>query len=496
MIALALKSTAAIAVALLFVVAARRSRASLRHLILAALFAFLLLLPLVQKFAPSVDISITQKTIATRVAAVAAPQIPAAAPATPQRSHSAPVRWNPFILYFAVTALLLAHLAVGILRLRRLAAHSEMWIEGTTRMAEIAQAAHIRRAALVVLSDEIESPLTFHATIVLPRAATQWSSAELTHALRHELEHVRRDDWTLQLVARAACALYWMHPLVWVAWRRFCLEAERACDDAVIGDCAPDAYATQLVALARNMQRMRAVPALAMASRSRLALRVESILDAKRVRGPHGRYAAAAVCVVLLALIVGLAPARFIEAVERPVTRAASRAPDDDVHAAVAEALVKAAEAGDADRVQRILDEGVNVNLVSPGDGTALIGAARGGQRDLVEYLLARGADPNLPSLGDGSPLIAAAEHGSVEIVTRLLDAGADIDRQVEGDENALMQAAWNGHIEIVRLLIARGADVNASSWERDELRTPLRLAKRGGHHDIVNMLRAAGARH
>lgn len=40
---------------------------------------------------------------------------------------------------------------------------------------------------------------------------------------------VRRDDWVLQLIALLACALWWPHPLIWIAWRRFCVEAERAC---------------------------------------------------------------------------------------------------------------------------------------------------------------------------------------------------------------------------------------------------------------------------
>ena len=38
----------------------------------------------------------------------------------------------------------------------------------------------------------------------------------------------------MQILARAVAAFYWFHPLVWMAWRRLCLEAERSCDDAVV----------------------------------------------------------------------------------------------------------------------------------------------------------------------------------------------------------------------------------------------------------------------
>jgi beta-lactamase regulating signal transducer with metallopeptidase domain len=48
-------------------------------------------------------------------------------------------------------------------------------------------------------------------------------------------------------VARSVCGVYWFHPLVWVCWRHLRLEAERACDDAVVRDGEATAYADQLV---------------------------------------------------------------------------------------------------------------------------------------------------------------------------------------------------------------------------------------------------------
>jgi beta-lactamase regulating signal transducer with metallopeptidase domain len=486
MIAMLMKATVALAVALTLVVLARRSRASLRHLVLTAAFAFLLLLPLVQKFAPAMTIEVKRETVqrAERVTTAAI------APAVPAVKR---VRIDAWKVSAAISGLLLLHLAIGILRLRRLAAKAQVWLEGTTRMNEIAHAENIRSAALVVLSTEVSSPLTFGTTIVLPETATAWSDDALTHALRHELEHVRRGDWLLQLAARVACAIYWFHPLVWIAWRRFCLEAERACDDAVIHSCAPDAYATQLVTLARGMRSPRAVPALAMASRSRLAQRIDAILDTTQPRGRYSASSAVAVIGVLLALLISVAPARLIAAAAAPIINITHD--ERDERSDLGEALVKAAQAGDARRVERLLNAGVDVNTVARGDGTALIGAARGGQSQLIDYLLERGADPNLAARGDGSPLIAAARHGYTEIVLQLLDAGAEIDRQVPGDENALMQAAWNGHVETVRLLLDKGADVNVRAYEQGVLRTPLRLARRGGHEDVVRMLIAAGAR-
>lgn len=494
MIAVLLKSTVALLLALTSVVAARRSRASLRHLILAALFIFLLLLPLVQRFAPAVEIPVTSNAF------VAAPETQPAAPvvlaeAQPERAlHTSvdPITLLPYA-YFGVAALLLTHLALGIVRLHTLSKSAQVWLDGTARMNEIAHAEGIRRPALVVLSDRVAVPLTFgfvRSTIVLPDVARDWSADELTRALRHELEHVRREDWLLQLAARAACALYWPQPLVWIAWRRFCLEAERACDDAVLGTSEPAAYAGQLVALARNVHRISSVPALGMASRSKLATRIDAILDATQRRGPHSRYAAAAVTIALVGLLSSIAPARLIAA----ATQTTVVATTDPITPVMGEALVKAAEAGDIQDVKRLLDAGAHIDSVAPGDGTALIAAARGGQMHMIDYLLERGADPNVYSPGDGSPLTAAAREGYEEIVALLLDRGARIDDVVLGDENALMQASMNGREQLVRLLIKRGANVNARAAEGPQLRTPLILARRHGHVEIERLLLAAGA--
>jgi hypothetical protein len=70
-----------------------------------------------------------------------------------------------------------------------------------------------------------------------------------------------------------------------MAWHRLHLEAERACDDAVLESAESTQYAEQLVSLARRMSTARALPSLAMASRSDLSARVVALLDGTRKRG-------------------------------------------------------------------------------------------------------------------------------------------------------------------------------------------------------------------
>jgi ankyrin repeat protein len=83
-----------------------------------------------------------------------------------------------------------------------------------------------------------------------------------------------------------------------------------------------------------------------------------------------------------------------------------------------------------------------------------------------------------------------------------LLDRGAAIEQIVPGDENALIGASGGGHLQVVQLLVARRADVNARAWASEgltgidgEWRTPLKMARRGGHAAIVSYLLSVGAR-
>ena len=80
--------------------------------------------------------------------------------------------------------------------------------------AELARLADARGVSLPVELLEHEAvpgPMTFgirRPVIVLPLDAREWSEAELRRALMHEIEHIQRGDWLMQIVARTVAAVY------------------------------------------------------------------------------------------------------------------------------------------------------------------------------------------------------------------------------------------------------------------------------------------------
>jgi beta-lactamase regulating signal transducer with metallopeptidase domain len=149
-------------------------------------------------------------------------------------------------------------------------------------------------------------------SVLLPSGARKWSDDKLRAVLLHELAHVKRRDWLLQVVAQAAEALYWFNPLVWYAAHRMRIERERACDDLVLvhGSRATD-YATHLLDIARSMRAGPFTPSagLAVARKSQLRSRLMDILDATRRRAAVSPGLAAAVWLTTALVVIPMAGA-------------------------------------------------------------------------------------------------------------------------------------------------------------------------------------------
>ena len=50
----------------------------------------------------------------------------------------------------------------------------------------------------------------------MPAGAALWTAARIESVLAHELAHVARRDWALQIAAQIVCAVYWFNPLIWM----------------------------------------------------------------------------------------------------------------------------------------------------------------------------------------------------------------------------------------------------------------------------------------
>jgi TonB family protein len=179
-------------------------------------------------------------------------------------------------------------LAAGLARLAWVSAHSKPlfdndWMRTVLELSEFHKIS--RSVRLLQCNSPLAMPLTwgiFRPVIVLPSSAAHWDDERRRIVLSHELAHIARQDWFLQISAEIARAIYWFHPLVWLAAARLRQESERASDDAVLlSGITPSRYASQLLDLARTLENTGRAwsTALAIARPSNLERRFAAMLN-------------------------------------------------------------------------------------------------------------------------------------------------------------------------------------------------------------------------
>ncbi len=139
--------------------------------------------------------------------------------------------------------LLLARMAGGWWRVRRLhhialATHSSRWQTCCRRLAYrlgLPAAAHVVESALVDVPTVVG---WLRPAIILPIAAlASLTPAQVEAILAHELAHIRRHDYAVNLLQTIAETLLFYHPAVWWISNRIRVEREHCCDDIAMAVC-------------------------------------------------------------------------------------------------------------------------------------------------------------------------------------------------------------------------------------------------------------------
>jgi len=159
------------------------------------------------------------------------------------------------------------------------------------------------------------------------------------------------------------------------------------------------------------------------------------------------------------------------------------------------ELLIDAARHGEAERVEKLLEQGADIRAHDSKGETVLhaVFSRRNWRLDLglLILLLTEGADLEARDQRGWTPLHAAAERGRREAAEFLLDKGADLKATAQNGQTPLHLAAGRANDKVIKLLIARGADPLA----RDESqKTPLHAAEEEGQKETAKLLISLGA--
>lgn len=118
---------------------------------------------------------------------------------------------------------------------------------------------------------------------------------------------------------------------------------------------------------------------------------------------------------------------------------------------------------GRVDDMERILDEGFNVNTVGEFGVSALHKACSMGRHDIVRLLVRRGANIDLADVAGRTPVHIFSSKGRdyVDAVEFLVDNGASIYKVDLFGRTPLHLALYHSYFRTVKFLVENGADVN-----------------------------------
>jgi beta-lactamase regulating signal transducer with metallopeptidase domain len=135
-----------------------------------------------------------------------------------------------------------------------------------TMLQTLSKQLGVHRRVRLIVTESLVGPAVvgfFRVTVLIPAVvADKLKGESVAPILAHELLHVRRGDLWVGLLQTVAQALWWFHPLVWWVGRMTNREAERCCDEEVLGElkCDPASYARALLDVLDLKSQLKPVP--------------------------------------------------------------------------------------------------------------------------------------------------------------------------------------------------------------------------------------------
>ncbi|MCA9125672.1 MAG: M48 family metalloprotease [Planctomycetales bacterium] len=210
------------------------------------------------------------------------------------------ILWSVGVITFSMRPLLSVHRCVQMRQSAELI--EKQWI--TSLMPALCERIGLGKVIQVASSKIVETPSVIGVVspiVLLPASLLTGFSPDLLKAiLAHELAHIRRHDFAMNLVQTAIETLLFYHPAVWWITSIVRQERENCCDDIALAICGRKSYAKALV----DLELVRSGNAgLAMAANGgSLYRRIHRIVHPGESSTPSG--AGLATCVAVLPILL------------------------------------------------------------------------------------------------------------------------------------------------------------------------------------------------
>jgi len=200
--------------------------------------------------------------------------------------------WEPNLLFTLCSYIYFAGMIVMLLRsvlscqyIRKIKKSGQVvsgeWQETLKR---ISSSLGIKKEVSFLQSGQVTGPLLIGllkpAVIVPVGMFTHLSLSQVETILTHELFHLKRLDYLVNIIQLFMEGVLFYNPAVWYISDRIRLEREHSCDDAVVQNSNdPVNYARALIQLAEKQQYIRLVPGAGGSNRDHFMTRIRRIIN-------------------------------------------------------------------------------------------------------------------------------------------------------------------------------------------------------------------------
>jgi beta-lactamase regulating signal transducer with metallopeptidase domain len=273
--------------------------ADARYMMAGAALILMLLSPIVTAgllSSPSASMMSASSSTPAVFAPLAARDVPQNAGTREQSMRVVNARLGLALLLPAIVTMWLAGVAVLLVRLgggwwrvralqrAMLTAPPSQWQPAADRLS---RRLGLNRRVHVTESDAVETPVAigwWRPVIMLPLAALSGlTPSQIDTILTHELAHIRRHDYLVNVLQHVTETLLFYHPAVWWVSSRMRIEREQCCDAVVVDLCGDPLDFAEALTHLEEARSGSAVFALA-ATGGRLAERIRRVLGP---RPPH-----------------------------------------------------------------------------------------------------------------------------------------------------------------------------------------------------------------
>ena len=181
------------------------------------------------------------------------------------------------------------------------------------RINELGRQMGINKTVLLIESRRVCGPLSlghFKPVVLVPMGLfTGLSPVQIEAILAHELAHIRRHDYLINLMVSLLEVVFFYHPAMWYLFREVSEAREHCCDDLAVATCgsAMD-YAKTLAWLAENPSPRVSLASAMGGKRQDLLYRIKRLLTPQQIPGNPGKAALALVLLLSMTTLAWLSP--------------------------------------------------------------------------------------------------------------------------------------------------------------------------------------------